>query len=37
MGAGVAREAVEDVNRRRYELIDVFKADVGLPPELPSR
>lgn len=31
-GAGVARETVEDVDRRRYELIDLFKSDVGLPP-----
>ena len=27
-----ADELVPDVNRRRYELIDLFKADLGLPP-----
>jgi hypothetical protein len=31
-GMGVAQETVEDVDRRRYELINLFKADVEHPP-----
>ncbi|HET8661843.1 MAG TPA: hypothetical protein VFM55_22960 [Micromonosporaceae bacterium] len=31
-GAGVARETVESVDHRRYELIDLFKADLGITP-----
>ena len=30
-GTGVAQEIVDGVNRRRYEVIDLFKSDVGLP------
>ncbi|WP_327002839.1 hypothetical protein OHA72_48400 [Dactylosporangium sp. NBC_01737] len=30
-GTGVAQEIVDTVNQRRYEVIDLFKTDVGLP------
>lgn len=29
-GTGVAETVVADVDRRRYEVIDLFKADLGL-------
>ena len=30
-GTGASESAVADVDRRRYEVVDLFKADLGLP------
>jgi hypothetical protein len=35
-GTGVAEAVVADVDRRRYEVIDLFKADLGLKPRRPA-
>ena len=35
-GAGVAQAAVAAADERRYEVIDLFKADLGLPPRGPA-
>jgi hypothetical protein len=36
-GTGVAEAMVADVDRRRYEVIDLFKADLGLRPRSLNR
>jgi hypothetical protein len=35
-GTGVAQAVVADVDRRRYDVIDLFKADLGLKPLRPA-
>lgn len=35
-GAGVAETVVAETDRRRYEVIDLFKADLGLPVREPA-